>query len=333
MIGFHEDKRQQTGGDVSLTGSLVGADGAARAQCTVLASNRSFALDVETVDSHMQVNIRVQSVDYGLSLPVGAGDIRVDGAVIANYVSCGCFKPVKGECVRVLRDDARRRFLWARVHGCTYGEAARYAYRREALLVCGRTVLASFAGYHKKDAPFFTPRDQAELEKLPPQERWCVLALCLMHNLYGADRALYHTNPQREQVQESLLGKPIPDIPSFVPAQGGRISIDPADVQGGIRWRDRFLQFISSKYQYTVGIPFYIMTIPLVRQLVATPSPNAWGTPEWIVAALWCALLLLFLKYLFFPGYRSSTIDDLERPRKVTENIFIHRASRNFTEK
>ncbi len=304
-LSFHEENRQILGGCRTITGSLTNRLYQTQAKCSILVAPSQFNLTIEgTNGQDLRANIRIDKHNTKILLPNGVGEICADGRLIGKYLAGGKIMLQDGTLVRVASDDAHRRFLWARAHGCSYIESDRYAYRRNALLVYGNTVLASFAGYYKKTS-FLTHEDEKAAKSLSADCQWCILVLCLMQNLYGPDRGLYNEYKGGGTVDDDAVGKDIPNIPScihFSREKTPNISIDPRDTPRGVSVWDTLLQFVSSKYQFTIGIPFYILTIPMIRLLYRFHCfPR--GKAEIMLVVFWGFFLIIFVKFLILRNY------------------------------
>jgi len=302
---FHEENRQILGGCRTITGSLTNRLYQTQAKCSILVTSRQFNLTIEGINGqNLRANIRIDKQNRKILLPSGVGEICADGKLIGKYLAKGKIMLQDGTLVRVISDDAQRRFLWARAHGCSYIESNHYAYRRNALLVYGNMVLASFAGYYKKTS-FLTPEDEKAAKLLSENCQWCILVLCLMQNLYGPDKGLYDEYKGAGTVEDDVVGQEIPNIPSCIRFSGKKypiLSIDPRDTLRGVSIWDTLLQFVSSKYQFTIGIPFYILTIFMIRLLCSFPCfPRK--TAEIMLVSLWCFFLIFFVKFLILHKY------------------------------
>lgn len=301
---FFEEKRQEMGGCSTIYGRIRNDKVLFQANCTLMVSLSAFSLKIETENKSILASIQINKFNRNHMLPYGHGTISINGRVVAHYISAGIIRLKDGTKLQVFTDNDKRRFLWARAHGCTYDEANQYAYHRNAILTYGQLPLASFVGNYNKSS-WLSPNDLRQLHFIPESDQWCILALCLMQNVYYPKELIFLDSGKRQQ---SVIGESIPDIPSFVrlfSRKNNSVSVRPEDTIRGIRLWDKILFFICSKYQYSVGFPFYVLSILMIRTFICVPF-SLWEPSQFILFILWSTMFIIFVKFLIFRSHNVN---------------------------
>ncbi len=269
-----------------------------------------------TVDSHeLCVDIRNQSgytssVINSLFLPWGYGSVTLDGKRMARYVSYGelVFDNPDWGSFKVIKDDHRRRFLWAREHDCSWNEAVQYSSNRSLMLVSSEGIIASFCGYFER-SPLLNAPDRELVAQMPIEKQLGLFAFCLMWNTY---RPVEGASCDEEQTAHSSLGDSIPDIPSFVRIERNgeaMLSATPEDVRGGVAFCERFLQFISQSCQWYIGIPLMLLFYAFVRDCCHVFLFAAQDIPEeriWVTGLTCLCVGFLYWRVAFQHGKPAS---------------------------
>lgn len=300
---FQDQTNEFVVGKRSLHGSLLKMDGTVCGHYSVEAVNQGCHLRLSVESSELQVDIRKSmsgSVKWlnKLFMPWGRGNVVLNGKNIAQYASYGeiRFEDPKLGFLKILQDDSARRFLWARAHGCSYGDADKYSYCRDTMLVSNDAVFASFCGYYRRSR-FFNGNDERIIVNMPLEKQWCIFALCLIWN---AMRPLEGGLDNENTPSYNCTGDPIPDIPSFVIVEkdGEKIlSTAPEDVNGRVLKRDRFFQFIARRCQWYIGIPLILLWYAFLKDCYGFFLLERDGIPE---GRLWTTGILCFLISLLY---------------------------------